>query len=89
MFTYCSYTGQISLSSTINSGSLCGKSKAPDQTAHLLFHIVHRNVIYCAIYYVATQVLENRLTLTLFTVKADLVNSSQKSTIFLKSLDTH
>ena len=68
----------------INSGILCARSKRP---CFILLIVMKWS--YCAIYYKAAQVLENALILTLFTVKADLVNCSQKNTIFLKSLNTH
>ena len=72
------------LSVTLNSGFLCAKSKFHGGTAHSLFHTAHSNVmaILCYLLYGYTG-CRKHITLILFTVKADLVNCSQKKTIFL------
>ena len=46
---YCSFTGQILLSVTINSGFLCAKSLVPDRTVHssLLTLIYWSNFVVC------------------------------------------
>ena len=45
IIAYCSYTGHILLSVTINSGILCVKSKIPGRTVYSLFHTAHSNVM--------------------------------------------
>ena len=50
----------------VSSGFKCAKSKVPNLTVHSFLHTAHSYVIVIwAINYVATQVLENTLTLTL------------------------
>ena len=79
------------LSITIKSGILCAKSKFPGRTVHFLFHTAHSNVMVLLRYqlYGYTGCRKHINPDFVFTRKADLVNCSQKNTIFLKSLDTH
>ena len=65
----------------------CVQRTMPDLTRLQSFlHSAHSNILF--ILHCLLCGLENTLTLTLFTVNADLVNSFQKSTLFSNSLDT-
>ena len=65
----------------------CVQRTMPDLSRLQSFlHSAHSNVLF--ILHCLLCGLEKTLTLTLFTVNADLVNSFQKTTLFSNSLDT-
>ena len=72
----------------VNSGFLCAKGKVPDLTVHFCILLIVMQLLYWAIYYVATHVLENTLTRTLC-INQYWFTHSRTAEFSPNSLDTH